>query len=69
MVKVCSAMDSCFREITTRSTFPTFISQDDKARVPNGLTATYRQAHLLINVKRRVSLPDHDLEVDYPRRL
>lgn len=37
-----------------------FISQDDKARVPIGLTAANKQAPLLMHVEYRVSLPDHD---------
>lgn len=37
-----------------------FISQDDKARVPIGLTAANKQAPLLMHVEYKVSLPDHD---------
>lgn len=37
-----------------------FISQDDKARVPIGLTAANKQAPLLMHVEYCVSLPDHD---------
>ena len=37
-----------------------FISQDDKARVPIGLTAANKQAPLLMHVEYRVTLPDHD---------
>lgn len=37
-----------------------FLSQDDKARVPIGLTAANKQAPLLMHVEYRVSLPDHD---------
>ena len=37
-----------------------FISQDDKARVPIGLTAANKQAPLLRHVEYRVTLPDHD---------
>lgn len=37
-----------------------FLSQDDKARVPIGLTAANKQAPLLMHVQYRVSLPDHD---------
>lgn len=37
-----------------------FISQDDKARVPIGLTAANKQAPLLMHIEYRVSLPDHD---------
>ena len=36
------------------------VSQDDKARVPIGLTAANKQAPLLMHVEYRVSLPDHD---------
>ena len=35
-----------------------FLSQDDKARVPIGLTAANKQASLLMHVEYRVSLPD-----------
>jgi hypothetical protein len=37
-----------------------FVSQDDKARVPIGLTAANKQSPLLMHVEYRVSLPDHD---------
>ena len=37
-----------------------FICQDDKARVPIGLTAANKQSPLLMHVEYRVSLPDHD---------
>ena len=37
-----------------------FISQDDKARVPIGITAANKQAPLLMHLEYRVSLPDHD---------
>lgn len=37
-----------------------FISQDDKARVPIGITAATKQAPLLMHVHYKVSLPDHD---------
>lgn len=37
-----------------------FISQDDKARVPLGITAANKQAPILMHMEYRVSLPDHD---------
>lgn len=37
-----------------------FISQDDKARIPLGLTAANKQSPLLMHMEYRVSLPDHD---------
>ena len=37
-----------------------FVSQDDKTRVPIGLTAANRHSPLLMHVEYRVSLPDHD---------
>lgn len=37
-----------------------FISQDDKGKVPIGITAANKQAPLLMHVEYRVSLPDHD---------
>ena len=37
-----------------------FIRQDDKCRVPIGLTAAKEQSPLLMHVESRVSLPDHD---------
>ncbi|XP_037030801.1 uncharacterized protein LOC119070532 [Bradysia coprophila] len=38
----------------------TFISQDDKARVPIGVTAANKQTPLLMHVEYRVKLADHD---------
>ncbi|KAG5877588.1 hypothetical protein JTB14_027190 [Gonioctena quinquepunctata] len=37
-----------------------FISQDDKARVPSGVTAANKQAPLLMHMEYRIKLPDHD---------
>ena len=37
-----------------------FISQDDKCRVPIGVTAPKKQSPLLMHVQYRISLPDHD---------
>ncbi|XP_042896686.1 uncharacterized protein [Parasteatoda tepidariorum] len=37
-----------------------FISQDDKSRVPIGITAANKQSPLLMHVEYRVKLPDHD---------
>ncbi|KAF6035822.1 hypothetical protein EB796_005872 [Bugula neritina] len=37
-----------------------FISQDDKARVPIGITAANKQAPLLMSLEYKVTLPDHD---------
>lgn len=40
-----------------------YLSQDDKARVPIGLTAANKQSPLLMHVEYKVSLPDHDFPV------
>lgn len=40
-----------------------YLSQDDKARVPIGLTAANKQAPLLMHVEYKVSLPDHDFVI------
>ncbi|KAG5889384.1 hypothetical protein JTB14_005084 [Gonioctena quinquepunctata] len=37
-----------------------FISQDDKARVPIGVTAANKQAPLLMHMEYRIKFPDHD---------
>jgi len=37
-----------------------FMSQDDKARVPIGVTAAKKQAPLLMHLEYRIKLPDHD---------
>lgn len=37
-----------------------FLSQDDKCRVPIGLTAANKQAPLLMHLEYRIQLPDHD---------
>lgn len=36
------------------------ISQDDKSRVPIGLTAANKQAPILMHLEYKVTLPDHD---------
>lgn len=40
-----------------------FWSQDDKARVPLGITAANAQAPILMHMEYRVRLPDHDFVV------
>lgn len=37
-----------------------FLSQDDKARVPIGITAAHKQAPMLMHLEYKVTLPDHD---------
>ncbi|GBN50027.1 hypothetical protein AVEN_95582-1 [Araneus ventricosus] len=37
-----------------------FLSQDDKARVPLGITTANKQAPILLHIEYRVCLPDHD---------
>ena len=39
----------------------TFHSQDDKAKVPIGITAASKQAPLLMHMEYKIILPDHDL--------
>lgn len=46
-----------------------FISQDDKARVPIGITAANKQAPLLMHVEYLVHLPDHDFVVAKAHKL
>lgn len=38
----------------------TFHSMDDKAKVPNGITAAKKKTPLLNNLEYRVTLPDHE---------
>ena len=40
-----------------------YMGKDDKAHVPIGITAANKQAPLLMSLKYRVSLPDHDFAV------
>lgn len=37
-----------------------FISQDDKARIPIGITAAKKQSPFLMHLEYRIRLPDHD---------
>ena len=37
-----------------------FLSQDDKARVPIGITAANKQVPMLMHLEYRVTFPDHD---------
>lgn len=46
-----------------------YFSQNDKARVPIGLTATQRQSLLLMHLEYRVTLPDHDWVVAEKHKL
>ena len=41
----------------------TFHSQDDKAKVPIGLTAASKQAPMFMHMEYQVTLPDHDFVV------
>lgn len=46
-----------------------FLSSDDKARVPIGITAAKKQAPFLMHVEYRVTLPDHDWVVAKKHKL
>ncbi|KAJ6646124.1 hypothetical protein Bhyg_01334, partial [Pseudolycoriella hygida] len=41
----------------------TFVSQDDKAKIPIGLPAANKQGPLLMHMEYRVKLPDHDFVI------
>lgn len=45
------------------------ISQDDKSRVPLGLTAANKQAPLLMHFEYKIRLPDHDWVVAASHKL
>lgn len=45
------------------------ISQDDKCRVPIGITAAKEQAPILMHMEYRVTLPDHDWVVGERHKL
>ena len=47
----------------------TFHSQDDKAKVPIGLTAANKQAPLLMHLEYKVQLPDHDYVIAKQHKL
>ena len=47
----------------------TFHSQDDKAKVPIGITAANKQAPLLMHVEYKVTLPDHDFVIAAQHKL
>ena len=47
----------------------TFDSQDDKAKVPIGITASSNQAPLLMHIEYKVILPDHDYVVASQHKL
>ncbi|GBP81502.1 hypothetical protein EVAR_64211_1 [Eumeta japonica] len=40
-----------------------FISQDDKARVPIGMTAAHKQSPTIMNMAYGIRLPDHDCAI------
>ncbi len=46
-----------------------FLSQDDKARVPLGLTAANKQAPIVVGLEYRIRLPDHDFVVALRHKL
>ena len=47
----------------------TFHSQDDKAKVPIGITAASKQAPLIMHMEYKVILPDHDYVVASQHKL
>ena len=47
----------------------TFSSQDDKARVPLGITAANKQAPMLMHIEYKVQLSDHDFAVASKHKL
>lgn len=46
-----------------------FLSQDDKARVPIGITAANKQTPMLMHMEYKVTLPDHDWVVAQRHKL
>lgn len=46
-----------------------YLSQDDKARVPLGITAAHKQSSILMHMEYRVTLPDHDWVVAQKHKL
>ena len=46
-----------------------FIGQDDKAHVPNAITAANKQPPLLMSAKYKVQLPDHDFVIATKHKL
>lgn len=57
----CKASISALEELAScLGPFCCFLSQDDKCRVPIGLTACNKQSPLLMHVEYQVRLPDHD---------
>ena len=47
----------------------TYIGQDDKAHVPIGITAANKQAPLLMSLKYKVQIPDHDFTIATKHKL
>jgi len=47
----------------------TFHSQDDKAKVPIGLTAANKQSPMVMHMEYQVTLPDHDFVVAAKQKL
>ena len=46
-----------------------FIGQDDKVHIPIGITATNKQAPLLMSLKYKVQLPDHNFLIGSKHKL
>ena len=46
-----------------------YLSNDDKARIPLGLAAAHLQAPILMSLKYKVRLPDHDFAVGTRHKL
>ena len=46
-----------------------FLSNDDKARVPLGLTAANKHAQILMHLSYKVRLPDHDFTIANKHKL
>lgn len=69
--RFCAANIRCLEELSSflGPLEVCFLSQDDKARVPIGLTAANKQSPLLMHVEYRVTLPDHDWVVAAKHKL
>ncbi|CAF1030320.1 unnamed protein product [Rotaria magnacalcarata] len=67
LISPCMTLDDLSKRIKLRgfvlSRSTTYLSQDDKARVPIGLPATRRQAPLFMHLNYKIRLPDHDFVV------
>ncbi|CAF3540905.1 unnamed protein product [Rotaria socialis] len=72
-IQSCLTLDSLKEQFNVRgyqlSRTSTYYRQDDKCRIPLGISAAHKQAPFIMNMKIQIKLPDHDFVIATKHKL